>query len=71
MNPVTWPTASKVRELMSRGLKPKAYLPELSKLADIEDMSNRSDLAIVDRVFALRARIEMLEDRVRNLEAPK
>ncbi len=55
-----------------RGLKAKpagadAFLNEVTKLADLDDMSDTLDRA--ERIFALRRRIRFLHQRIRELEA--
>jgi len=59
---------SKLRDLHSRHLSTGHYLKALTELADLEP---GSDEGAVDRVTAMRLRIEVLERRVRELEAHK
>jgi hypothetical protein len=60
---------SKLRELRSRHLSTSRYLSALTELADLEFGSEGS--AAIDRVTAMRLRIEALERKVRELEAHK
>lgn len=61
--------ASKLQELRSRRLPADRYLKALTKLADLEFGTEVS--TTIDRVTAMRLRIEALERKVRELEAHK
>ena len=70
--------ASRLRELAFRRLPPDRYLEELAVITDLNDgetwASKHDDAGVervsaVDKVLALRARILMLEQKVRELEA--
>jgi hypothetical protein len=60
---------SKLRELRSRHLPTSRYPKALTELADLEFGPEGS--ATIDRVTAMRLRIEALERKVQELEAHK
>lgn len=63
--------ASRFRALQSKRLDFRSYTRELSTLADLSERELEASEAGAERVLAIRRRLRILEEKVREMEVMK